>query len=131
MLDGGLDWLQSQGYRAVLHLRRPGEDDGTDRKQVEKRGMVYLSLEVSPETLAPALLKKYVRIVSDKQQYPLFVYDRDGSLGGALWFLYFRTAETLNDEAARSRAASLGLRTDDNGTHREMWLAVQKYLSQK
>ena len=53
LLDGGLDWLQANGYRTVLHLRQPGEDDTADRKQVEKRGMKYLSMEVSPETLTP------------------------------------------------------------------------------
>ena len=33
----GLDWLQAHGYRTVLHIRAPGEDDTADRRQVEKR----------------------------------------------------------------------------------------------
>src|SRR5262249_19368858 len=50
LLDG-LDWLQENGYRTVLHLRLPGTEDAADRKQIEKRGLKYLSLEVSPQTL--------------------------------------------------------------------------------
>ena len=71
------------------------------------------------------------RAVNDAAGYPLFVYDRDGSLAGALWYLYFRTAEHLGDDAARVRAAALGLREDRDGAHREMWLAVQRFLSEQ
>ncbi len=130
MLDG-LDWLRRQGYRTVLHIRRPGEDDSSDRKQVEKRGMKYLSLEVSPATLSSTVVEEFARIVSDQQSAPLFVYDRDGVLAGGLWYLYFRTAFALGDEEARGRAASLGLRENGDGQQREMWLAVQNYLRRK
>ncbi len=50
-LDEGLDWLQARGYRTVVHIRAPGEDDAADRKQVEKRNMKYISLEVAPQHL--------------------------------------------------------------------------------
>ena len=32
------DWLAANGYKTVLHLRAPGEDDVTDRRQFEARG---------------------------------------------------------------------------------------------
>jgi protein tyrosine phosphatase (PTP) superfamily phosphohydrolase (DUF442 family) len=124
MLDGGLDWLQENGYRTVLNVRRPDEDDATDRKEVEKRGLKYVSLVVSPETLTKKVVEEFGRIVGDAKGYPLFVYDRDGSLRGGLWYLHFRTAEGLNDEAAGLRARALGLRE----THREMWSAIRKLL---
>src|SRR5262249_23536381 len=47
----GLDWLQAKGYRTVVHLRRPGEDDTADRRQFEKRGLQFVSLEVSLDPL--------------------------------------------------------------------------------
>ena len=28
----GLEWLQANHYRAVLHVRQPGEDDSADRQ---------------------------------------------------------------------------------------------------
>jgi hypothetical protein len=37
--------------------------------------------------------------------------------------------ERLPDEAARLRAARLGLKDSADGPHRDMWLAVQKLLS--
>ena len=130
-LDEGLDWLQANGYRTVLCVHQPNEDDSADRTQVEKRGMKYVSIGVSPLTLTKEVVDAFNRQVSDTGAYPLFVYDRDGSLAGSLWYLHFRTAEQLDDDAARLRAGRLGLREDSDGPHRLLWLAIQKYLSER
>ncbi len=129
LLDG-LDWLQANGYRTVLKVRRPGEDDAAERRQVEQRGMKFVVLEVSPQTLNRQTLDEFVRLVEDAKVRPLFVYDRDGALAGGLWYLYYRVAERSSDEVARVRASALGLRDDQDGSHRDMWLAVQKLVSE-
>jgi protein tyrosine phosphatase (PTP) superfamily phosphohydrolase (DUF442 family) len=127
----GLDWLKAKGYRTALYVRRPGEEDAGDRKAFESRcQMLYLTVEVSPQALTPAAVERFNRIVADAENRPLFVYDREGMLAGALWYLHFRTAEGLSDEEARRKAAALGLKEDESGPHREMWLAIQKYLSE-
>jgi hypothetical protein len=127
----GLDWLATNGYRTVLHLRRPGQDDSSDRSQFEKRGLRYLSLEVSPETLSREVVERFSQVVDDAGNLPLFVYDKDSILAGGLWYLYFRLTEGAGDEDARARAARLGLRPEQEGEGRRMWLAVQKYLSER
>jgi protein tyrosine phosphatase (PTP) superfamily phosphohydrolase (DUF442 family) len=131
MLPDGMDWLQENNYRTVLHLRRPGEDSSPDRKQVEKRGMKYVSLEVSPATLSKQLMEDFNRIVANSTGQPLFVYDRDGSLAGAMWYLHFRTVEGSGDEVARIRAGAFGLREDREGAHREMWQAVRQFSQEQ
>lgn len=130
MLDG-VDWLKQNGYRAVLHLLQPGEDDAAERKLFEMRGLKYLRLEVSPQTLSRSVLEEFNRVVGDRGNQPLFIYDKSGALTGSLWYLHFRDVEQLGDEEARIRAAQLGLREDQNGLQREMWLAIQKYLSER
>jgi protein tyrosine phosphatase (PTP) superfamily phosphohydrolase (DUF442 family) len=130
-LDDGLDWLQARGYRTVVHIRLPADNDDADRKQVEKRGMKYLSIEVSPQALTKVAVEELARIVSDTSGQPVFIYDRDGALAGGLWYLYFRTTLQLPDDVARIRAGLLGLREDRDGAHRDMWLAIQKYLNEK
>jgi protein tyrosine phosphatase (PTP) superfamily phosphohydrolase (DUF442 family) len=129
LVDGGLDWLQANAYRTVLHIKEPGQDDAADRQQVERHGMKYQSLDVSPQTLSPAVVDQFNRIVADSSNYPIFVYDRDGMAAGGLWYLYFRMVERDSDSVARSRAARVGLREGESGPHREMWLALQKLLS--
>jgi protein tyrosine phosphatase (PTP) superfamily phosphohydrolase (DUF442 family) len=128
LLDG-LDWLKDNGYRAVLHLRAAGEGDVADRRQVEKRGMRFYSLEIAPETLTKATVEDFTRIVTDAANEPLFVYDRDGNTAGGTWYLYFRTAERQTDEQARVRAQRLGLKDAQSPEQRAMWLAIQKYVS--
>jgi protein tyrosine phosphatase (PTP) superfamily phosphohydrolase (DUF442 family) len=125
----GLNWLKDKGYRTVLHIRPPGEDDSAVRRQFEAKGFRYLSLEVSPQALTPEIVDRFNRIVTDTNNLPLYVYDRDSSLVGGLWFLHFRIIDGLANEKATAEAARLGLNPDaDAGPHREMWLAVQKYL---
>jgi protein tyrosine phosphatase (PTP) superfamily phosphohydrolase (DUF442 family) len=125
----GLDWLRANGYRTVLHLRAPGEDDTADRKQIEKLGLKYVSLEVSPQTLSKEVVNEFNRLLADTTSYPLFVYDQDGTLAGGLWYLHFRTAGQEPDEVARLKATRLGLKDDATGEQRAMWLAIQKFLS--
>ncbi len=125
----GLDWLKENGYKTVLHVHLPGEDDSADKKQVEKRGLNFLSLDVSPQTLTKNVLDEFSRIATDAKLQPLFVYDKDGMLAGGLWYLYFRTVEKDSDEAARLKANRLGLSEDTAGEQKAMWVAIQKYLS--
>src|SRR5205823_10561863 len=99
-----------------------------DRKQFEQRGLMFASLEVAPAALAPAAVDEFERAVGDAGRQPLFVYDADGSLAGPLWYLHFRRAERLGEDAARLRAQRLGLRLDDRGRRLE-WLAVQDLLA--
>jgi protein tyrosine phosphatase (PTP) superfamily phosphohydrolase (DUF442 family) len=129
-IDDGLDWLAANEYRAVLHLRAPGEPDNADRKQVEKLGMAYYSIEVSPNSLTPEKLDEFAKAVRDANRQPLFVYDQDGSLAGPLWYLYYRKVDNDTDELARIKANALGLRADREGNHRLMWLATQKFLEE-
>lgn len=128
-LDDGLDWLQANGYKTILHVRAPGEVNDADRKQVEKRDMKYLSLEVSPQTLDRQTLDQFANLAQNSALRPLFVYDRDGALAGGLWYWYFRNVDMQTDDVARIRAGALGLRENRDGTHRDMWLALQKIIS--
>ena len=131
-LQDGFDWLKENGYRAVLHLRQPGEEDSTDRQQVESRGLKFVSLEIAPQTLSRTVIEDFIRLVDDRANLPLFIYDRDGTLAGGLWYLYFRTADRATEADAHAKAARLGLRSDEpTGDQRLMWLAIQKYLSEQ
>jgi protein tyrosine phosphatase (PTP) superfamily phosphohydrolase (DUF442 family) len=124
----GIAWLQAHRYRTVLHLRAPGEDDSAARRQFEKRGLRYVSLEVSPKDLSKDIVDQFSRLVTENANLPLFVYDKEGALAGGLWYLYFRTAEGTSDERARSEAIRLGFQPEQNNEHRTMWVAVQNYL---
>ncbi len=125
---GGFEWLKSRGYKRVLNLRTPGEDDSADRTEVERMGMKYLALEVGPRTLNAELVKQFSKVVQDKDGYPLFVYDRKGVTAGALWYLHFRLADNMPEAQARAKAMRLGLKEETTGEHADLWLAINQIL---
>lgn len=122
----GLDWLQANSVQTVVQIRLFGEDDSADRKQVEKRNMRYVAFEVSPDVLTKEKTDEFVKLIRDGAKQGIFVYDEDGALAGAMWYLQQRFGEFLEDEPARLNARQLGLQTDRAGQHREMWLAAHK-----
>lgn len=124
----GVSWLKSHGYRNVLHVRAPGEDDSAARRRFEQGGLRYLSLELSPQSLTREVVEQFSRTVNDTSNQPLFVYDRDGSLAGGLWYLHFRLSDRVSDEKARADAAQIGFKQDQEGPHKTMWVAVQSFL---
>lgn len=129
----GYTWLQQQGYRTVLALRQPGEDDATARQTVEKLGLKYLTLELNPAKLSREQVHQFSSIVKDTSAQPLFLSDRKGHLAGAMWYLHFRLSEQLPEAQARQRAKSLGLpeSTDSEPDTVELWQAIQAVLAEK
>jgi protein tyrosine phosphatase (PTP) superfamily phosphohydrolase (DUF442 family) len=126
----GIRWLKDNGYVTILRLRKPTEED-TDQALIERQGMKYVSLPVAPELVNQRLIDEFNSIVKSESNRPLFVYDKDGSIAGSMWYLHFRIAESFKDDEALLRARQLGLSEDGNADQRALWLAVQKYLSTK
>jgi protein tyrosine phosphatase (PTP) superfamily phosphohydrolase (DUF442 family) len=122
----GLDWLQTNGFRTLIHVRPAGTDDTADRRQVEKRGMTYTGIDWSPTGMTRPALDEFARLLADATRRPVFVYDRDGSLTGSLCYLHARLYDRVNDDEARTRAARLGLK--DDAEHRAVWTALQDFL---
>jgi hypothetical protein len=127
----GIAWLNAQGYRAALYLRRPGEDDSAVRKQFERNNLRCLTLEVAPGSVTRELVESFNRTVVDPANRPLFVFDKDGSLAGSMWLLYFRLSEGISEEKARLEAARFGLKPDESSEHKAMADAVNSYLQQQ
>jgi hypothetical protein len=124
----GIKWLKEHGYSAVLHILAPGENDREARRLFEDNGLRYLSLRLSPQTLSREILNQFGLLVTDANNLPLFVYDKDGSLAGGLWYLHFRLVDRKSDESARAEVASLGFKQNQPGPHMTMWIAVQNLL---
>ena len=122
----GFDWLKANGFKTVLFIRQPGEDEKADRAEVLKRGMKYQTLTYGPQSLSRQVLDEFNRLVADPAIQPLFVYDRNGVLAGSLWYLHFRTAGKMTDQEAKARAERLGLRPSDDAEQRTMWEALKK-----
>jgi protein tyrosine phosphatase (PTP) superfamily phosphohydrolase (DUF442 family) len=124
-LDGFAS-LKQLGYRTVIYLSSANADTTAVRDLVQKRGLEFAAIEATPERLAAAR-ESFLAAVSDNALKPIFVFDEDGTRAGAMWYLYFRS-KSMNDDAARVRAKSLGMSSQgDEG--RGFELAIQQYLA--
>ena len=127
----GLDALKAKGFKTVLYLHAPDADVTAARETVEKSGLKFVALPVSPETLAAAS-KVFAERLKDAASKPLYVYDLDGIRAGSLWYLHFRTIDLLADEPARIRAGTLGLQAPSTSDERKgYWLAIQDLLAKR
>jgi len=114
----GLDWLKANGYKTVVHVRRPQDDDETDRRQVERRDMKFVALTVTPETLTQAWVDDFNKLIGDTAARPVFVYGQDPQTAAVAWYLHLRTAEFLTHDEARVRALHLGLKDEKSDLFR-------------
>jgi hypothetical protein len=74
------------------------------------------------------MVERFNQLVADANNQPLFVYDKDGSLAGGLWYLHLRLVDRTTDEKGREEAERLGFRQNRSEAHLKMWLAVQNLL---
>ena len=126
----GLDRLRTTGYKTVVYLHAADQDVTATRDVAEKKGLTFIAIPVTPATLK-ASFSKFAETVGDRANRPAYVFDDDGVRTGSLWYLYFRTVESFNDDTAQVKAAPLGLRDAAGEEKTKFWLAVQDYLSKR
>ncbi len=123
----GFESLKRMGYRTVVYLHPTGADVSAAKDVAEARGLKFIAIETTPEKL-PESLNAFNAAVGDKAGRPLYVFDDDGVRTGALWYLHFRTADAMNDDAARVRARPLGF-ANQSDEAKAFGIAIQQYLA--
>jgi len=127
----GLDALKAKGFKTVLYVHAPDADLSAAKETVEKRGLKFVPLAVSPQTLGTAS-RAFAERIQNADSKPLYAYDLDGTRLGSLWYLHFRTVEMLGDEGARIRAGALGLRdATASEEQKQYWIAIQDQLAKR
>ncbi len=121
----GINWLAKQGYRTVVHLHAPGTDDQAARRQFEAKGLRFVSIEVTSQTVSRETVAQLQKLLDEAGNRPIFLYDRDGYLVGGLWYLKLRLHDRVDVTRAREEARRLGLNPDQDAYHRAMWNAVR------
>ncbi|MFO0823076.1 MAG: hypothetical protein U0792_08140 [Gemmataceae bacterium] len=122
----GFESLKRSGYRTVVYLHSAGADVSAAKDVAEARGLKFVGLETTPEKL-PDNVTAFNSLVAEKANRPIYVFDDDGVRTGALWYVHFRTADAMNDDAARVRARPLGFASQSDEA-KAFGLAIQRYL---
>lgn len=118
----GLAWLAEKGYRTVLDLRPSGEVSTTFIAEAAAKGLRYLTLPVSLESLDDATLARFQFELSAPEARPLFFFDGDGSRAGALWYIRRVTVDRVDPQIARREAEEIGLK------NQAAWRSTTAYL---
>ena len=118
----GLDWLAEKGYKTVLDLRESGADSTSYASEVTSRGLRYVALPISLQTVDSKHLELFSAELSLSEARPLYFCDTDGDRAGVLWYLRRITVDKVDPQDASREAQEMGLRD------KEFWLAASKYL---
>lgn len=122
----GFDQLKSSGFRSVVYLHAAGADVNAVRDMASTRGLNFVAIETTPETLADAS-RQFERTAGDRLTRPAYVFGDDPQRAGAVWYLYFRTTLAEGDDVARLSAKPLGL-SDAGDEGKAFALAIQRVL---
>lgn len=122
----GMKWLKERGFRTVLNLLPESEADPAEASMVRQLGLEYISLPITAQTIGAETAGQFNQIVDDAKHRPLFIHDSTGSHTGAMWYLHRVTVDKIPDDRARRQADRIGLKNSDT----ELWLAIQRYVSE-
>ncbi|MBP3959266.1 hypothetical protein J8F10_28815 [Gemmata sp. G18] len=125
----GFDALKNAGFRSVVYLHATGSDASAIKDMAATRGLAFHAIETTPETLAAASTE-FNRVAGDRLNRPTYVFGEDELRAGAVWYLHFRTADSLGDDVARLRARPLGL-SDQGDEGIAFALAIRRVLEPK
>jgi protein tyrosine phosphatase (PTP) superfamily phosphohydrolase (DUF442 family) len=118
----GLDWLAQKGYKTLVDLRESSESDLSFIAEATRRGLRYIALPVSLETIDRAHLDRFNFELAIGAARPLYFFDSDGTRAGALWYIRRIAVDRVSGEIARREAEDLGLSNTD------YWLAARNCL---
>ena len=124
----GIQWLRQAGFGLAINVKAPGEDDTADKALFERAGITFRSLELGAESLDQSSVRLLKNEISQSGNKPVFIYDRDGSRVGPLWFAYAVTVLAQPENTAKDQAARLGFKPE---TRPEWAAAIQRIIGSK
>lgn len=105
--DGWKEIVQ-KGYKTVLNLRTAEEGAEGERAIVEKLGLKYVNIPISPSTINDQAAGKFREVMRDKSSEPIFVHCRTASRVGGMMILYLVLDQKMSLEKAEKQAHQIG-----------------------
>lgn len=88
--DADLRWLKYQGFATVINLRldhEEGVDVPKSRDAAESAGLRYVHLPFSGQELDKELISRFLTIVGDSANQPVYIHCRSATRVAALWII--------------------------------------------
>jgi uncharacterized protein (TIGR01244 family) len=102
--------LKSEGVKAVLNLRTPGEHRAEEEAQaVKAAGMTYFSVPVVYTAPTTESVDEFLRITDDPANRPIFIHCTAAIRVGAYWLIRRVVRDKWTWDAALAEARKIGL----------------------
>jgi uncharacterized protein (TIGR01244 family) len=102
--------LKSDGVKAVLNLRTPGEHRADEeRADIEKLGMKYFNIPVVYRTPTDAQADEFLKITDDPVNRPMFIHCTAAIRVGAFWAIRRVMRDGMPVDQALEEARKVGL----------------------
>ena len=102
--------LKSDGVKAVLNLRTPGEHRAEEEQSaVEKAGLKYFNIPVVYTAPADSQVDEFLRITDDPANRPMFIHCTAAVRVGAFWMIRRVLRDGMSVDAALEEAKKVGL----------------------
>lgn len=105
-----LERAAQAGFKTVIDLRRPEEGTEAEKSMVEKLGMRYYSVIVTPRTLSRYQADDIAAILNKPDNLPAILHCESGNRSGALWALYLNLHRDVAPDKALEQGIQKGLR---------------------
>jgi len=105
-----LERAAAAGFKTVIDLRRPEEGTEAEKSMVEKLGMRYYSVMVTPRTLSRYQADDVAEILRKPDNLPAILHCESGNRSGAVWALYLNLHEDVDADKALEQGVLKGLR---------------------
>lgn len=111
-----LKQLVAEGFRSVVNLRMPGEEEqplspDDEKEQVRALGLEYLHIPVSKEGIQPEQVDRFRHKVQ-RLPGPVFVHCHSGKRAGALAMIHTACEAGISGEQTLHQAEQMGFRCD-------------------
>ena len=103
--------LRELGFTIVVDLRAPEEGTAAERAVVEKAGLRYVSVPVTPKTFSRADAAKVAAILDEKDRGPVLLHCGTANRVGGLWTV-MEVAKGRPYEDAEKEGVKIGLRSE-------------------
>ena len=104
------DKLKSDGVKAVLNLRQPGEHRAAEEQEaVQNAGLKYFNIPVNYQNPTDANVDEFLRITDDPANRPMFIHCTAAIRVGAFWMIRRVLRDGMTVDAAREEARKVGL----------------------
>jgi len=106
-----LDKLKSEGVKAIINLRTPGEHRAAEEEAKAKElGLKYFNIPVVYRDPKEEQATEFLKITDDPANRPIFIHCTAAIRVGAFWMIRRVLRDGWTVEAAEEEAKKIGLR---------------------